>query len=191
MPQIYQCDATSIIIENQMFSFNDFMVIASKCEILRLSNVVIMNNDEIIPETEEDQFYFEAAISLETLFKALPNVKTFTYNLPKNSLNIIITKTAEELLKIPHFLSLDLFKISQIPEIFDIEGFYGHIKENKKTKIELDFSRHLSFRYKFRLRTIVAEILETESRDYKLPWIYFSRITRSAHDKMLALHYQN
>uniref|UniRef100_A0A914PTK3 Uncharacterized protein n=1 Tax=Panagrolaimus davidi TaxID=227884 RepID=A0A914PTK3_9BILA len=85
-----------------------------------------MNNDEIVPETEKD--YFETAVSLEVVFKALPNVKNFTYILPKNSINIITTKTVEELLKIPHFLSLDKFEMSEIPGCFDIETFYGHIK---------------------------------------------------------------
>jgi hypothetical protein len=191
MPKIYQCDATSIFIDDQMFSFNDLMVIASKCEILVLSDVVVMNNDEIVPETEKDQFYFENAVSLEVLLKALPNVKSFKYILPNNSLNIITTKTAEELLKIPHFLSLDEFEIEETPEIFDIESFYGHIKKNKKTKIYLDFSRQISEAYKTRLQRIVDEIIETENRDYKLPWIDFPGITSSSCDKMCALHRQN
>uniref|UniRef100_A0A914Q959 Uncharacterized protein n=1 Tax=Panagrolaimus davidi TaxID=227884 RepID=A0A914Q959_9BILA len=71
LPVIYQCDATSIFIQNQMFSFKDLMVIASKCEMLKLSNVVITNNDEIFPETEKGQLYFETAVSLEALVKAL------------------------------------------------------------------------------------------------------------------------
>uniref|UniRef100_A0A914PCB2 Uncharacterized protein n=1 Tax=Panagrolaimus davidi TaxID=227884 RepID=A0A914PCB2_9BILA len=170
-----------------MFSFNDLMVIASKCELLHLSNVVIMNNDEIIPERD----YFETAISLEALVKALPNVKSFRYNLPDISLNIITTKTVEELLKIPHFLSLDKFEIYEIPGIFDIKNFYGHIKENKNTKIDLHFSRQISDEYKTRLRTIIDEIHETENRDYKVPIIYFSGITNSSYDKMLTLYRQN
>uniref|UniRef100_A0A914PRU7 Uncharacterized protein n=1 Tax=Panagrolaimus davidi TaxID=227884 RepID=A0A914PRU7_9BILA len=170
MPQIYQCDATDISIEKQMFSFNDLMVIASKCETLYLSNVVIMNNDEVVPETEE--YCFENAVSLETLFKALPNVKTFEYDLPNNSLNIVTTKTVEELLKIPHFLSLDKFVMKDIPETFDIKSFYDHIKKNKKTKIDLGFPRQISDEYKTQLQTIVDEILETKNRDYKVPYIF-------------------
>uniref|UniRef100_A0A914PAG2 Uncharacterized protein n=1 Tax=Panagrolaimus davidi TaxID=227884 RepID=A0A914PAG2_9BILA len=190
MPQIYQCDATSIFVIDEIFSFNNLMVIASKCEILFLSNVVISNNDEIIPETEEDQFYFETAVSLEVLFNALPNVKSFTYYLPENSLNIFTTKTVDELLKIPYFFSLDKFEIGEIPEIFDINIFYGHIKENKKTKIELDFSRQISDAYKIRLQKIIDEILETENRDYKVPKIDFPGITGSSREKMRALCYQ-
>uniref|UniRef100_A0A914PTM6 Uncharacterized protein n=1 Tax=Panagrolaimus davidi TaxID=227884 RepID=A0A914PTM6_9BILA len=76
VPKIYQCDATDISIEKQMFSFNDLMVIASKCEKLHLANVIISNNDEIVPETKED--YLKTAISLEALVKALPNVKTYS-----------------------------------------------------------------------------------------------------------------
>uniref|UniRef100_A0A914QML3 Uncharacterized protein n=1 Tax=Panagrolaimus davidi TaxID=227884 RepID=A0A914QML3_9BILA len=76
MQKIYQCDATSVFIRRQMFSFNDLMIIASKSEMLDLSNVVVINNDEIVPK--KDQFYFEAAVSLEALLKALPNVKNFT-----------------------------------------------------------------------------------------------------------------
>uniref|UniRef100_A0A914PR77 Uncharacterized protein n=1 Tax=Panagrolaimus davidi TaxID=227884 RepID=A0A914PR77_9BILA len=174
-----------------MFSLNNLMVIASKCEILHLSSVVILNNDTVVPETEEDEFYFETAISLEALFRALPNVKTFIYNLPYNSLNIITTKTAEVLLKIPHFLSLDKFEIKNIPEIFDITNFYGHIKENKKIIIHLHFSHQISDEYETRLQTIVDEILETENRNYKVPWIYFSGITSSSYEKMRVLYRQN
>uniref|UniRef100_A0A914P1X8 Uncharacterized protein n=1 Tax=Panagrolaimus davidi TaxID=227884 RepID=A0A914P1X8_9BILA len=172
-----------------MFSFNDLMVIATKCEMLHLSGVVVMNNDEVVPETEKD--CFETAVSLEALFKALPNVKTFKYFLPKNSLNIITTKTVVKLLKIPHFLCLDKFEISEIPEIFDITSFYGHIKENKKTKIYLCFSRQISDEYKTRLQTIVDEILETEYRDYNVPMIDFSGTTSSTYHKMLNLYRQN
>uniref|UniRef100_A0A914PTR1 DUF38 domain-containing protein n=1 Tax=Panagrolaimus davidi TaxID=227884 RepID=A0A914PTR1_9BILA len=178
---IYQCDAKSIVIHDQILSFNDLMVIASKCEKLFLSNVVIMKNDDIVPETEED------AVSLEALLKALPNVKSFTYHLRENSLNIITSKTVEELLKIPHFLSLNIFQITEIPEIFDIETFYCHIKENKKTKTELYFSDQISDEFKIRLQTIVDEILETKNRDYKVPYFGFSGMTRSSHDKMCAL----
>uniref|UniRef100_A0A914P0W5 Uncharacterized protein n=1 Tax=Panagrolaimus davidi TaxID=227884 RepID=A0A914P0W5_9BILA len=171
-----------------MFSINDLMVIGSKCELLHLSFVVVMNNHMVVPETEEDQFYFETAVSLEALFKALPNVKTFKYRLPNNSLNIITTKTAKELLKIPHFLSLDKFEINPMPEIFDINSFYGHIKENKKTKIDLDFCSQTSDAYKIRLQTIVDEILETKNRNHKVPLIDFPGITRSSRDKMRALN---
>uniref|UniRef100_A0A914PS27 Uncharacterized protein n=1 Tax=Panagrolaimus davidi TaxID=227884 RepID=A0A914PS27_9BILA len=154
-----------------MFPFNDLMVIASKCETLQLSDVVIMNNDKIIPETKENQFYFETAVSLEALFKALPNVKIFGYVLPENSVNIITTKTAEELLKIPQFLSLDEFAMWEIPEIFDIQSFYGHIKENKKTQIDLHFSDQISDEYDTRLETVVNEIFKTENRDYSVTFV--------------------
>uniref|UniRef100_A0A914R0E4 Uncharacterized protein n=1 Tax=Panagrolaimus davidi TaxID=227884 RepID=A0A914R0E4_9BILA len=154
-----------------MFFYNDLMVLASKCKELFLSNVVITNNDEVVPETKED--YLKTAISLEALVKALPNVKTYEYHLANSSLNIITTKTAEELLKIPHFLSLERFAISGIPETFDIKCFYGHIKENKKTKISLSFSRPLSGEYETQILTIVHEILETENHDYKVPTIAF------------------
>uniref|UniRef100_A0A914P320 Uncharacterized protein n=1 Tax=Panagrolaimus davidi TaxID=227884 RepID=A0A914P320_9BILA len=77
MPKIYQCDASSLVIFEQMFSFNDLMVIASKCEMLYLQCVVITNNDEAVPETENNQFNFETAVSLEAVLKALPKVKTF------------------------------------------------------------------------------------------------------------------
>uniref|UniRef100_A0AC35F3C8 Uncharacterized protein n=1 Tax=Panagrolaimus sp. PS1159 TaxID=55785 RepID=A0AC35F3C8_9BILA len=150
-----------------------------------------MNNNEKVPETEEDQYYFEAAVSLEDLLKALPNVKTFTYHFPKNSSNIITTKTAKELLKIPHFLSLDKFEIGEIPEVFDIESFYGHIKKNTETNIDLHFSRQISDEYKNRLQKIVDEIVKKENRDYKLPRIYFSGITASSRNKMYDLYFQN
>uniref|UniRef100_A0A914R1N3 Uncharacterized protein n=1 Tax=Panagrolaimus davidi TaxID=227884 RepID=A0A914R1N3_9BILA len=144
-----------------------------------------MNIDEVIPETED------AAISLEAILKALPNLKTFKYYLPNNSLNIITTKTSEELLKIPHFLSLDEFEIKNIPEIVDITCFYGHIKKNKKTKIYLVFSDQISDEYKIQLQTILDEILETENRDYKVPFIHFTGITDSSYYIMLTLYRQN
>uniref|UniRef100_A0A914P4D1 Uncharacterized protein n=1 Tax=Panagrolaimus davidi TaxID=227884 RepID=A0A914P4D1_9BILA len=172
-----------------MFSYNDLMVIASKCEMFHLSNVVIINKDEVLPEKAIDSF--KTAISLEAVLKALPNVKTFRYWLPKNSLNIITTKTDKELLKIPHFLNLDKFEIIQIPDIFDIKSFYGYIKENKKTKIDLHFSDQTSNEYKTQLQTIVDEILETEKRDYKVPRIVFSPMAYSSFNKMDDLYRQN
>uniref|UniRef100_A0A914P4C6 Uncharacterized protein n=1 Tax=Panagrolaimus davidi TaxID=227884 RepID=A0A914P4C6_9BILA len=174
VPKIYQCDATSIRIYEQMFFYNDLMVIASKCEMFHLSNVVIINNDKVVPEKAKNSF--KTAVSLETIFKALPNVKIFEYKLPNNSLNIITTKTAKELLKIPHFLSLDKFEMSEIPETFDIKSFYSHIKENKKTKIRLAFSRQISDEYETQIQTIVNEIRETQNHDYKVPMIGFPGI---------------
>uniref|UniRef100_A0A914PQA6 Uncharacterized protein n=1 Tax=Panagrolaimus davidi TaxID=227884 RepID=A0A914PQA6_9BILA len=96
--------------------------------------------------------------------------------------------TVEELLEIPHFLSLDEFRIWRIPEIFDIISFYGHIKKNKKTWIDLNFFRQISDEYKTRIQTIVDEILETEDRVYKIPSIYFSEITHSSRERMYALY---
>uniref|UniRef100_A0A914QVY5 Uncharacterized protein n=1 Tax=Panagrolaimus davidi TaxID=227884 RepID=A0A914QVY5_9BILA len=106
-------------------------------------------------------------------------------------LNIITTKTAEELLKNPHFLSLDKFELIGIPEIFDIQSFYGHIIDNKKTWIDLHFFRQISDEYKIQLQTIVDEILVTQNRVYKVPIIGFPGITISSYRKMFTLYRRN
>uniref|UniRef100_A0AC35GW22 Uncharacterized protein n=1 Tax=Panagrolaimus sp. PS1159 TaxID=55785 RepID=A0AC35GW22_9BILA len=108
--------------------------------------------------------------------------------LPKNSSKIITTSTAEELFKIPHFLSLDKFGMFEIPETFDIKSFYDHIKVNEKTKIDLDFSRQISNEYKTQLQTIVYEIIETEYLGYKMTRIDFSGMTNDSREKMFDLY---
>uniref|UniRef100_A0A914Q512 Uncharacterized protein n=1 Tax=Panagrolaimus davidi TaxID=227884 RepID=A0A914Q512_9BILA len=85
----------------------------------------------------------------------------------------ITFKTVKELLKLPHFLTLDSFHISDIPDKFDIESFYIYMKKNKQTKVYLNFDDSISEAYKIRLEDIIQEIIATEKHDYAPPFIMF------------------
>uniref|UniRef100_A0A914QBV8 Uncharacterized protein n=1 Tax=Panagrolaimus davidi TaxID=227884 RepID=A0A914QBV8_9BILA len=71
------------------------------------------------------------------------------------------------LLQIPHFGTLGLFLISNIPESFDLDTFYAHMKKNKLTKFRLVFNHPISAAYINQLEAIFNEIYETEIHDYR------------------------
>uniref|UniRef100_A0A914QCK9 BTB domain-containing protein n=1 Tax=Panagrolaimus davidi TaxID=227884 RepID=A0A914QCK9_9BILA len=75
-------------------------------------------------------------IPLEKILEILPYVKDFEYRIPDNSSHIITSKTVKELLRMPHFSIIRHFNLSEIPEDFDIESFYGYIKGIKNCSKE-------------------------------------------------------
>uniref|UniRef100_A0AC35FYR5 Uncharacterized protein n=1 Tax=Panagrolaimus sp. PS1159 TaxID=55785 RepID=A0AC35FYR5_9BILA len=71
----------------------------------------------------------DSIVPLENVLEILPNVKDLDYGMPDNSSSdVIASKTVKELLRMPHFSIINYFKLSEIPEDFDIESFYGYIK---------------------------------------------------------------
>uniref|UniRef100_A0A914PZT9 Uncharacterized protein n=1 Tax=Panagrolaimus davidi TaxID=227884 RepID=A0A914PZT9_9BILA len=83
--------------------------------LLSYNNVSVINeNDSIVP--------------LEKIIDVLPNLETFEYYIPDNSSHIITSKTVKELLRLPRFSNIRRFKLSEIPEDFDIECFYEFVK---------------------------------------------------------------
>uniref|UniRef100_A0A914PLH5 Uncharacterized protein n=1 Tax=Panagrolaimus davidi TaxID=227884 RepID=A0A914PLH5_9BILA len=73
----------------------------------------------------------------------------------------------KELLQIPHFATLDVFEMENIPESFDLDTFYSYMKQNKRTKFSLSFDNSISAAYINQLEAIFNEIYESQLYDYK------------------------
>uniref|UniRef100_A0AC34G5C9 Uncharacterized protein n=1 Tax=Panagrolaimus sp. ES5 TaxID=591445 RepID=A0AC34G5C9_9BILA len=69
----------------------------------------------------------DTVVPVEKLLKQFPGVKSFDYTSPPSD-SAVTSKTFKELLKIPHFATLDFFELYGISEAFDIETFYVYMK---------------------------------------------------------------
>uniref|UniRef100_A0AC34FTT3 Uncharacterized protein n=1 Tax=Panagrolaimus sp. ES5 TaxID=591445 RepID=A0AC34FTT3_9BILA len=153
IPKIYKCDLTELKIEDQDMSFGDLKTLSSNVKKLVLREVIVMyKNGSTVP--------FEKIVAV---FKKLQ----ILFYLPHSSTSSTITPTTlKELLKIPHFLTLEFYELWDIPVMFDIETFYSYIKENKDTKIHLKFSHTISQEHKNQLQALNDEIRKTKLRNY-------------------------
>uniref|UniRef100_A0A914Y2X2 Uncharacterized protein n=1 Tax=Panagrolaimus superbus TaxID=310955 RepID=A0A914Y2X2_9BILA len=93
-----------------------------------------------------------------------------TFTTPSNNTT---KNTFKELWKISHLTNYDFLNLYNIPENFDIDCFYSFMKKNKITDVALKFSAEISEEYKTHLEAIVDEIIETESHEYRPPYIKF------------------
>uniref|UniRef100_A0AC34FE43 Uncharacterized protein n=1 Tax=Panagrolaimus sp. ES5 TaxID=591445 RepID=A0AC34FE43_9BILA len=160
-PKLYQCGAKKLNLCDQIFSFKDFCFLSSNVEELQLYHVIVKNDDGSI-------------VPFEKLFEVIPKIKVIFFvcdtSLPQN----ITSKTFNELLKIPHFLKLKVFRMENIPETFDLDAFYGYMKKNKLTKFNLKFDSSISNAHKNRLEGIIDEIIGELEHDYMPPLIHYS-----------------
>uniref|UniRef100_A0A914PR26 Uncharacterized protein n=1 Tax=Panagrolaimus davidi TaxID=227884 RepID=A0A914PR26_9BILA len=166
IPKIYRCDVKFLRFFHQTISFDAFLFLSSYVEIIELEFVTVENeNGSIVP--------------FEKLVEILPKIKEIKfYDLTSS---IITTNTVKELLKIPHFSKINEIEIKGLTETFDIQSFFGYLKENKHTCFQLLFDSSISQPFKICLEKIIDEIIETEEHDYKPPYIYFFGL---AYDKM-------
>uniref|UniRef100_A0AC35EX39 Uncharacterized protein n=1 Tax=Panagrolaimus sp. PS1159 TaxID=55785 RepID=A0AC35EX39_9BILA len=72
-----------------------------------------------------------------------------------------------------------------------MESFFAYVKKNRNTEIWLWFQDDISEAYLNRLQEIVDEIISTENREYRAPWIYFDAITEDSNDNLYALFEQD
>uniref|UniRef100_A0AC34FY98 DUF38 domain-containing protein n=1 Tax=Panagrolaimus sp. ES5 TaxID=591445 RepID=A0AC34FY98_9BILA len=112
----------------------------------------------------------------------------FIFSFFSSNTEMISSKTSKELSKIPHFATLDRFYLIEIPEVFDIESFYVHMKKNKHTKIGLHFCDTISVEYKIRHEAIIDEIIEATNSEYKTPFISFEGRDEEKDRKLYALY---
>uniref|UniRef100_A0A914QUQ0 Uncharacterized protein n=1 Tax=Panagrolaimus davidi TaxID=227884 RepID=A0A914QUQ0_9BILA len=177
MPKVYQNDAKYIFIYNTSICHKDFIFLAGKCQNIKLTYCNVMNDS--------------TTVFLETIVASLPKAESFEYALDiLNPPKTITSKTVSELLKIPHFPNLTYFMLDEVPDTFEIETFYEYIKQNKKTEIGLVFDLGISLpnlEYENRLQIIVNDILEAETRDYKVPGIHFESIEPVSLKKLFKL----
>lgn len=117
----------------------------------------------------------------------------------------ITSNTAKELLELNNFLNVEEFHISDIPETFDIETFFAYFKvglclnnnivqifnflEKKFIKFGFECITPISNAYQIRLEKIVDEVLGTEIREYKAPFISFIELDDEKWTKMYSIYY--
>uniref|UniRef100_A0AC34G922 Uncharacterized protein n=1 Tax=Panagrolaimus sp. ES5 TaxID=591445 RepID=A0AC34G922_9BILA len=171
--KFFKCNAKELILWEQILSYNEFMIIAPALEHFSLNLVTVKYDDGTI-------------VPFEKLVEQLPNAKEIDC-LFSSDTEMITFKTSKELLKIPHFATLDLFHLSIIPEVFDIESFYVHIKKNKRTNIWLSYCDINSKEYKARLEEIIDEIIEANNHEYKTPLILFNWLDQKKNKKLFAI----
>uniref|UniRef100_A0A914QM67 DUF38 domain-containing protein n=1 Tax=Panagrolaimus davidi TaxID=227884 RepID=A0A914QM67_9BILA len=157
IPKLYKCDVKCLELKNQIISFNELLFLSLNVEYLSLNQVIVKYGDGVI-------------VPLEKIVEIYKKAKSVRYTCVRETLNITF-KTFNELLKIPHFLTLDRFDISNIPDELDIELFYNFMKENKETKFHLRFFIQNNIAYKNRLESIIDEIIATKNFSYKPPVI--------------------
>uniref|UniRef100_A0AC34FIE2 Uncharacterized protein n=1 Tax=Panagrolaimus sp. ES5 TaxID=591445 RepID=A0AC34FIE2_9BILA len=176
VPKIYQCNVKKVVLWDQILSYDEFMVLAPAVEHLDFLRVSVKYVDCTI-------------VPLEKLVEQLSKAKQIDYFFSSDT-EMITSKTFKELLKIPHFATLDFFYLYEIPEVFDIESFYVHLKKNMRTKIILHFCDTMSEEYKIRLEAIIDEIIEAKNREYKIPYITFEELDEEKERKLYDLYHQ-
>uniref|UniRef100_A0A914Q2V4 Uncharacterized protein n=1 Tax=Panagrolaimus davidi TaxID=227884 RepID=A0A914Q2V4_9BILA len=130
-------------------------------------------------------------VPLEKVVEALPKAKTIRYWCTPTSPTSVTGKTFKELIKIPHFMTLDSFMLWIVPEEFDLESFYIYMKKNVRTEVRLKFGLPLSDGYKIRLNSIVDEIIATQNHDYSVPWIGFDGMDEEKIDQLESVVFED
>uniref|UniRef100_A0AC34GU27 BTB domain-containing protein n=1 Tax=Panagrolaimus sp. ES5 TaxID=591445 RepID=A0AC34GU27_9BILA len=160
IPNIYKCDAKSVYLYDQVISFQDFCFLASNVYFVSFSNTTVKNEDLSILEFEK-------------LFLTFSKAHYVVFDCENSIIPMITSKTFDELLKIRHFSTLKYLNLTNIPETFDLDAFYGYMKKNKLTTFSLHFCGAISEAYKNRIEEIIDEILSTKNHDYKPPFLDF------------------
>uniref|UniRef100_A0A914QH13 Uncharacterized protein n=1 Tax=Panagrolaimus davidi TaxID=227884 RepID=A0A914QH13_9BILA len=149
IPKLYRCDAFSLSLFKQVISYHDLPLLTSSAEMIYFDQVVIKHEDG-------------SNVDVQKIVEIASNATYIDISHPT-----ITSKTMEELLKIPNFPTLRAFNIKNVPEVFDIEAFYIHMKKNKTTNFGLFFDESISDEYVKRIDEITDEIIATEEFDYK------------------------
>uniref|UniRef100_A0A914QSZ3 Uncharacterized protein n=1 Tax=Panagrolaimus davidi TaxID=227884 RepID=A0A914QSZ3_9BILA len=155
IPKIYRCDVCMLSLQKQVISYRDLPLLTSSAERIYFDQVVVKHEDG-------------SNVDVQKIVEIASNATSIHITHPT-----ITSKTMEELLKIPHFPTLRDFILENVPEVFDIEAFYVHMKKNKTTNFDLDFDESISDGYMKRLDEITDEIIATKEFDYKPSLLYF------------------
>uniref|UniRef100_A0A914P6M7 Uncharacterized protein n=1 Tax=Panagrolaimus davidi TaxID=227884 RepID=A0A914P6M7_9BILA len=156
---LFRLDAKVLSISRHDVDYYDLLHLLPSAEKIFMMNVTVKYENGSIVALEE---FVSMAVKAKII--------------RLNSTHLSITsETMKYLLQIPHFGTLCLFLISNIPESFDLDTFYAHMKKNKLTKFRLVFNHPISDAYKTRLEAIFNEIYETEIHDYRPALIKYPR----------------
>uniref|UniRef100_A0A914QXC5 Uncharacterized protein n=1 Tax=Panagrolaimus davidi TaxID=227884 RepID=A0A914QXC5_9BILA len=171
IPKLYRCDAWVLSLFEQVIFYHDLPLLTSSAKLIFFDQVVVKHEDG---SNVDVQKIVEIASKATWVIITHPT---------------ITSKTMEELLKIPHFPTLRDFSLNRVPELFDIEAFYVHMKKNKTTKFNLSFDESISGDYMKRLLEITDEIIATKEFDYKPVLFDFRGLDDERHLKLNNIFY--
>uniref|UniRef100_A0A914PG37 Uncharacterized protein n=1 Tax=Panagrolaimus davidi TaxID=227884 RepID=A0A914PG37_9BILA len=157
--KFYKCAPKYLKLCYQNIFFHDLSLLLQSAEKIYFIDVCVKNDDG-------------SNVAVEKIVEIAVEAKMITFH----HSTITNKNTMKELLKIPNFLKLDVFSLTNLSEDFDIETFYNYMKKNKTTKFWFHFQNQISEAYKNRIETIVDEIIATKEFIYKPPMIYFPEI---------------
>uniref|UniRef100_A0AC34FQX8 Uncharacterized protein n=1 Tax=Panagrolaimus sp. ES5 TaxID=591445 RepID=A0AC34FQX8_9BILA len=169
-PKLYQCDATMLNITNLNIYYDDLMFFGTTVDSLDLCQVTV-------------KYKNGKNMAFEKIVELFPKLVYLNYISPSDG-SAMTSKTFNELLKNPQFLKLKRCTLLDTPEDFDIEAFYKYMKKNKHTSIRIHFCDTISEAYRNRLQDIVNEIVESETHEYKPPFIGFLGYDEKMCDKL-------
>uniref|UniRef100_A0A914QRG2 Uncharacterized protein n=1 Tax=Panagrolaimus davidi TaxID=227884 RepID=A0A914QRG2_9BILA len=156
IPKFYKCDVTELTLKKQNIFFTEYLMLALNVKVLAFVDVIVKNLDGTLTSVEK-------LIEITEDVPSPPSTKTF-----------------EELLKLSHFFTLEIFIWVGISEGFDIEKFYNYIK----TKFHLCFDDQLSDEYQNFLESIINETIETEKPEYQPPFISYAGMNLEKYEKL-------
>uniref|UniRef100_A0AC35GG99 DUF38 domain-containing protein n=1 Tax=Panagrolaimus sp. PS1159 TaxID=55785 RepID=A0AC35GG99_9BILA len=158
LPRIYRCEIQALSLQNQKLTVDEFLFLAAKTRRVCFSDLTVVNRDG-------------KEIAFEKLVELIPEVYSFEYYF-KSDDKTLTAKSVKEILKLPHIQNFGLFRLFNVPEAFDIDNFFAHIKKSKDM-FQLEFAEALSFAYQSRLEAITDELIEAQTFDYIPPFIYY------------------
>uniref|UniRef100_A0A914QZU3 Uncharacterized protein n=1 Tax=Panagrolaimus davidi TaxID=227884 RepID=A0A914QZU3_9BILA len=176
LPRIYRCEIDVLTLHDQKLTTDEFLFITAKTGGVRFSDLTVVNRDG-------------KEIAFEKLVELIPEVHSFNYYF-KNNDKTVTAKTVKEMLKLPHLQNNVRFSLCNVPEAFDIEFFFAHIKKSKGIFC-LEFPGALSVDYQSRLEAIIDELIQTRTFDYIPPFISYPEMDDEKYHKLSKVCYQN
>uniref|UniRef100_A0A914QM86 DUF38 domain-containing protein n=1 Tax=Panagrolaimus davidi TaxID=227884 RepID=A0A914QM86_9BILA len=158
LPRIYRCEIEDLTLQNQELSTDEFLFVAAKAARVCFSDLTVVNGDG-------------KEIAFEKLVELIPDVYSFKYFFKDND-KTVTAKSVKELLKLPRLQNFAEFRLFNVPEAFDIESFYAHIKKCRGM-FQLEFAGALSLAYQSRLESITDELIEAPTFDFIPPFISY------------------
>uniref|UniRef100_A0A914Q2B4 Uncharacterized protein n=1 Tax=Panagrolaimus davidi TaxID=227884 RepID=A0A914Q2B4_9BILA len=155
IPKVYRCDVAVLSLLKQVIFYHALPLLTSSAKDIIFDEVVVKHEDG-------------SNVEVQNVVEIASNATWFDISHPT-----ITSKTMEELLKIPHFSTLRHFALENVPEVFDIEAFYVHMKKNETTCFRLFFDESISAEYVKRLVEITDEIIVTKEFHYKPAFFRF------------------
>uniref|UniRef100_A0AC35FEX6 Uncharacterized protein n=1 Tax=Panagrolaimus sp. PS1159 TaxID=55785 RepID=A0AC35FEX6_9BILA len=171
----FQKDLVSSFLP-RIYRFDEFLFVTAKTGRVRFSDLTVVNRDG-------------KEITFETLVELIPEVLSLDHCF-KSDDKTVTAKSVKEILKIPRLQNLYEFRLFNVPEAFDIETLFAHIK-NSSGMFELEFPGPLSLAYQSRLEAIIDEIIEAETFDYIPPFISFPEMTDERTRKLFEVCREN